>query len=178
MCAPCQAIITYAARDVDCCADIRPSQGWDASRLYIDEAIVGKNKCDHRPLSLPSPPARSLLQSRSLAQHAHLAFRYIKGIRYHGRGRSGRMTHKSPPPPPSPPASHRSSLLHARRYCRFTVYIKQAPLQANADSPLAAPAVAAAPATTAPSRALPLLNTSAYKKHVRRQQLLAARSPQ
>jgi len=43
------------------------------------------------------------------------------------------------------------------------VYIKQAPLDAKAD----APAIIATPAPAASARALPLLNTSAYKKHVR-----------
>jgi hypothetical protein len=56
------------------------------------------------------------------------------------------------------------------RYCRFTVYIKQAPLESILDASPVASAASAAPAAAAASsssRALPLLNTSAYKKHVR-----------
>jgi hypothetical protein len=69
---------------------------------------------------------------------------------------------------PTPAPARRSFppafvLTRPLRYCRFTVYIKQAPLDAKAD----APAIVATPASAASPRALPLLNTSAYKKHVR-----------
>ncbi len=43
------------------------------------------------------------------------------------------------------------------------MYIKQAPLDSN----VAAPAAVATSSPTGSPRALPLLNTSAYKKHVR-----------